>query len=321
MKLSVIVPVYNVSKYLSKCLDSILNQDIERDDYEIIVVNDGSTDNSGEIAQEYADIHFNIQLINQENQGLSGARNTGIMAARGEYIQFVDSDDYLEPNVLSSLIERIQSDQLDVLRFNYQNVNENYEIFEPNKESRPYMDYSETICNGAEFLNERLGYACYAWQFLLRTDLVKDCLFKEHILFEDTQWTPRMLRKAQRVSSTSEIIYYYLSRNGSITKAKGIDKQRVIIESKLSLIADLQNQMLSCSDKRWYGGMISVTAISALGHIVEYLFSERKTYIGRMKQNNVFPLSAYHLSKAASRKRMLINASPLLFCLILKMSK
>lgn len=321
MKLSIIVPVYNVSKYLSKCLDSLLNQDIWQEDYEIIVVNDGSTDNSKEIAQVYAARHSNILLINQENQGLSGARNTGIRAAKGEYIQFVDSDDYLEPNVLACLLERIQRDQLDVLRFNYQNVNENYEVFEPNKESRPYMDYSDSICNGVEFLNERLGYACYACQFIIRTDLVEECLFKEHMLFEDTQWTPRMLRKAQKVSSTSDIIYNYLSRSGSITKTDNIDKQKKLIESKISLIEDLQKQMLSCSDRRWYEGMISNTAISTLGYIVEYLFSERRTYIRRMKQNNIFPISAYHLNQGASRKRKLINISPLLFCLTLRMSK
>ena len=98
MKLSIIVPVYNVADYLPKCLDSLLVQDLSQNEYEIIVVNDGSTDNSGKIAEEYSKTYSNIILINQENQGLSGARNTGIQNAKGEYVQFVDSDDYLEPN-------------------------------------------------------------------------------------------------------------------------------------------------------------------------------------------------------------------------------
>lgn len=314
MILSVIVPVYNVSRYLSKCLDSILNQDIGQDNYEIIVINDGSTDNSGEIAQEYAHKHSNIILICQENQGLSGARNTGISVARGEYIQFVDSDDYLEPNVLGQLINRAQRDNLDMLRFNYQNVNEDYAVFEPNKESRPYMDYSGSVCNGVEFLNERLGYACYAWQFLIRTNLVKDCLFKEHILFEDTQWTPRILTKANKVSSTPTIVYNYLSRTGSITKSESLSKKKELVENKLSLIKDLQDQMRICSDQRWYKGMISGTAISIISILATELFNERHQYIKQLKALKVLPLSSYHLSKTGRRKAVFINISPELAC-------
>ena len=318
MILSIIIPVYNVSRYLSKCLDSILNQDIAYKDYEIIVVNDGSTDNSGEIAQEYANKYSNIRLISQDNQGLSGARNTGISVARGEYIQFVDSDDFLEPNMLGKLLNRVQRDKLDVQRFNYQNVNENYEVFEPNKESRPYMDYSDSICNGEEFLNERLGYACYAWQFLIRTSLVKECFFKEHILFEDTQWTPRILFKANRVSSTPTIVYNYLSRTGSITKSESLSKKKGLVESKLSLIKDLQDQMRICSDQRWYKGMISSTAISIIGILADELYNERHQYLKQIKALKVLPLSSYHLSKTGRRKAVLINISPVLACSLIR---
>lgn len=318
MILSIIIPVYNVSRYLSKCLDSILNQDIAYKDYEIIVVNDGSTDNSGEIAQEYANKYSNIRLISQDNQGLSGARNTGISVARGEYIQFVDSDDFLEPNMLGKLLNRVQRDKLDVLRFNYQNVNENYEVFEPNKESRPYMDYSDSVCNGVEFLNERLGYACYACQFLIRTSLVKDCIFKEHILFEDTQWTPRILFKANRVSSTPAIVYNYLSRTGSITKSESLSKKKGLVESKLSLIKDLQDQMRICSDQRWYKGMISGTAISIIGILADELYNERHQYLKQLKALKVLPLSSYHLSRTGRRKAVLINISLELACNLIR---
>ena len=150
MKLSIIVPVYNVADYLAKCLDSLLAQDLPQNEYEIIVVNDGSTDNSVDIAQQYADKYANITLINQANQGLSGARNTGIKQAKGDYIQFVDSDDYLEDNVLGGLMKQVENDDLDVLRFKYQNVRINaggeYEIFQPYKSSSfIFDDYSSDI--------------------------------------------------------------------------------------------------------------------------------------------------------------------------------
>lgn len=320
MILSIVVPVYNVSQYLSKCLDSLLNQDVEKDDYEIIVVNDGSTDNSGEIAQEYANKHSNIILIDQENQGLSGARNSGIKVARGKYIQFVDSDDYLEPNVEKSLVEKMESENLDILRFNYQNVNEKGEVFDPNKAGKSYVDYRDEVCDGIAFLNERQGPACYAVQFMLKTELVKSVpLFMEGIYFEDVEWAPRVLTAANRVTSESKIIYNYLVRQGSITKAKTLEKKRKVIDDKIFLIELLNSQMADKADKRWYEGMIAGTVISLLGAIVADLYDERRKYIKKLKELAVFPLSDYHLNSGGLRKRRLINLSPELYCLVIRL--
>lgn len=315
--LSIIVPIYKVEPYLRKCVDSLLDQNLNPEEYEIILVDDGSPDDCGKIADEYAAKFSNVRAIHQENGGLSVARNAGIKVAQGKYIQFVDSDDYLEPNALGSLVDRAERDNLDVLRFNYRNVNEKYEEFEPNNEPRPFMVYSVTVCDGLEFLNDRLGYACYAVQFLIRTSIVIKCLFKEHILFEDTQWTPRMLRNARRVSSTSDVIYNYFSRGGSITKTDGVDKQRKLVESKISLISDLQEQMLSCSDNRWYEGMISGTVISILGLLSERLYKERRTFLKKLAMLDVFPLSTYHMTKTGTRKARLINISPRIACFLL----
>ena len=216
MKLSIIIPIYNVEQYLRKCIDSVLNQDYS--DYEIILVDDGSTDGSGAICDEYASPSFVnsltrsvvIKVIHQKNGGLSTARNAGIKAARGTYLCFVDSDDYWEPNVLGGLMEQIERDKLDVLRFDYQNVrikNEGvrelehdgeYEVFQPNKDPKRDVDYSNVVTDGETFLNERLGPACYAWQFVIKREILKECLFKEGIYFEDTEWTPRMLLRAKR---------------------------------------------------------------------------------------------------------------------------
>lgn len=319
MILSVIVPVYNVSKYLAKCLDSLLCQDLRADEYEIIVVNDGSTDNSGEIAAEYADKYSNIVLINQENQGLSGARNTGINVAQGKYIQFVDSDDYLETNVLKTLVDKMESDNLDVLRFNYQNVNENYEVYEPYKEHKPFVDYRDEICDGLTFLTERLGYACYAVQFIIKSELLKmdGNLFKTGIYFEDTEWTPRILTQAQRVTSTDFMVYNYLLRSGSITNSVLIEKKRKVLDDKIALVQSLKEQMVDKSDKRWYEGMISATMVSIFGCIVDDFYKEKNTYVSTLMQSGVFPLNKYHLSKRGIRKANIINISPKLFCWLL----
>ncbi len=130
-KLSIIVPIYNVEPYLRKCVESLLTQDLDPAEYEIILVDDGSTDGCPAICDEYAQtLHpsggsrkgANIKVIHQPNGGLSAARNTGIMAAKGDYVCFVDSDDYWEPNVLGGLMAQVERDNLDVLRFKWQNV-------------------------------------------------------------------------------------------------------------------------------------------------------------------------------------------------------
>ena len=183
-KLSFIVPVYNVAPYLRKCVDSLINQDY--DSYEIILVDDGSTDNSGTICDEYASPSFInsltrsvvIKVIHQKNGGLSAARNTGIEAAKGEYIMFVDSDDYIEPNVLGSLMLQIEQQELDVLRFDFQNVNEQHEIYLPDKYPHQ-IDTRVDYVLGEEYLNSRIGYGCYAWQFIIRREIVPE--FKEGI--------------------------------------------------------------------------------------------------------------------------------------------
>lgn len=318
MKLSIIVPIYNVEPYLRKCVDSLLAQDLSSSEYEIILVDDGSMDISGDIADEYAERHANIRVIHQQNGGLSAARNTGIEAAQGNYIQFVDSDDYLEPNVLSGLVKKMERDELDVLRFNYQNVNEQYEVFQPYKDVKPFVDYRDEVCDGLTFLTERLGYACYAVQFMIKAELLK---YKEHhfkcgIYFEDTEWAPRLLVRVQRVTSVDTMVYNYLMRIGSITQAVTEEKKRKVMADKLALIDSMNQQAAACSDKRWFEGMIAGTTLSILTLATAVFFKERRNIIHQLRMKRVFPLSCYHATKRTARKLKLINISPELFCLL-----
>ena len=317
VKLSIIVPIYNVERYLHKCVDSLLNQDLSSEEYEIILVDDGSPDHCGEICEEYAAHYANVKVFHRENGGLSVARNTGIEVAKGEYVQFVDSDDYLEPNVLKALVENMEMDNLDVLRFNYQNVNERYEVFEPNKISKPYVDYRDEICDGLTFLTERLGYACYACQFMIRRELLEGCCFKEGIYYEDTEWTPRLLLKSKRVTSTDLMTYNYLMRQGSIARGVENEKKRKALEDRLLLIDSLKIQMRSVSDKRWFKGMIAQITISILDGAAKSFFRERKFYIDLLKNKGAFPLSSYHATQFSRRKIWIANINPFILCWLL----
>ena len=319
LRVSIIVPVYKVEPYLRKCVDSLLAQDLSREEYEIILVDDGSPDRCPQICDEYADKYQNISVIHRENGGLSAARNSGLVVAQGEYVQFVDSDDYLEPNVLKALVEKMDADHLDVLRFNYQNVNERGEVFEPNKISKPFVDYRDEICEGLKFLTERLGYGCYAWQFVVRRELFEGCRFKEGIFFEDSEWTPRMLCKAKRVTSVQLMVYDYLMRQGSIARSIDMEWKRKALEDKIRLIDSLQSQMNEAYDTRWYRGFIAQLTIGIITSISGLPSQERKQFLGKIKDQRVFSLYPYHLIASAKRKAYIANVSPNLLCFVLRL--
>ena len=316
MKLSIGVPVYNVEQYLRKCVDSLLEQDLSSSEYEIILVDDGSTDNCPQICEEYTAKYENVSVIHQHNAGLSAARNSMIPVAKGKYIMFVDSDDYLQTNVLGHLLQTIEEKQLDILRFNYQNVNEQYEIFQPFKNFRPYVDYGEDVLSGEEFLNEKLGYACYAWQFIMRTELVQRLgnLFKPGIYFEDTEWTPRVMIQAQRVSSTPLLVYNYFWRVGSISLSVVPEKKRKVIEDKIKLLYGFRVQQKLVSNPQWFVWLTSVMTMSILGLLTEFSSTERKPYIEEIHSLGIFPLTTYRSNRKGRWKIRIANISPVLYC-------
>ena len=314
MKLSIVVPVYNVEAYLKKCVDSLLDQDLSPSDYEIILVDDGATDRSSVICDAYAAAHGNIRAIHQENAGLSAARNTGIAAATGQYIQFVDSDDYLEPNAIKPLLEQIEQQGLDLLRFNYENVNDKEEIIHPVKNPKMFSDYSNTVTDGLSFLTDRLSFACYAWQFILRTEIARQFLFMEGIHFEDTEWVSRMMPSIGRASSNDRIVYYYRLRENSITTGQSEEKLKKNIADKIQIISFLKQREGNVARKEWYEGMTSSLVLSVLGMVAESFYTERAHFLKELDSLRVYPLSGYHLTESAQKKRRLINFSPRLYC-------
>ena len=330
LRISIIIPVYNVEKYLAKCLDSILVGNAFTG--QVICVNDGSTDGSAAILEEYAQKYPNVGIITQPNAGLSAARNAGIKAAKGEYVCFLDSDDYWDENVLGGLMEQIERDQLDVLRFKYQNVrikNEGvnelkneweYEVFNPYKRDyRLENDYSDSVTDGVSFLNSRMNTQCYAVMFIVKRSLLiknegvnelkkEGCLFTEGIYFEDTDWTPRMLCKAKRVASTGTIVYNYLMREGSITKAIDRVKQQKVLHDKIRLLREMQRQAetlrQSGRNNKWYNRMITDIVVSIIGILSSDFYAAKCDYLKQLKSAKIYPISN------TSLKAILINLSP-----------
>lgn len=310
MKHSIIVPIYGVEPYLRKCVDSLLAQDLPSSEYEIILVDDGSPDGCPAICDQYAAEHDNIRVIHRENGGLSAARNAGIKAAEGEYICFVDSDDYWEPNVLGGLMAQVERDNLDVLRFDYQNVRINsarkYEVFHPNKYPHQ-VDIRHDVVDGGTYLDERMGYACYACQFVINRELTG--MFTPGIHFEDTEWLPRMMLKAKRVNSNSTIVYNYFWREGSITLTQGnIEKIRKNLEDQLTIIRQYNTYIAQHPDCKWLYNMRSSMVAGVLTTVAREFYSERREYIARLREMKVFPLRIADQGKTYKRRATIINA-------------
>lgn len=205
-KISIIIPVYNTASYLDECLKSVLGQTFQ--DIEIICINDGSTDNSLEILEKYP-----VKIINQENQGQSASRNNALKEATGEYILFLDSDDYLEENTLMELYEIMESKSLDLLIF---------KIIDFDNETRELSKYSYFEM---DLLKDRVGddVFCYsdvkdllfrisvtAPGKLYRRDLIEDIRFNEGLIFEDNAFFMEMFIKTKRVYFKDK--YYYFRR-------------------------------------------------------------------------------------------------------------
>ena len=349
VKLSFIVPVYNVEQYLRKCVESLIKQDY--DSYELILVDDGSTDGSGELCDEIAraneemsreeslnephtlnDGKPQIRVIHQKNGGLSAARNSGLKVAKGEYLCFVDSDDYWEENVLGGLMEQVERENLDVLRFNYQNVRivnseelivnsvdgAKYEVFQPYKQdARLGNDYSTTPIDGLTFLNTRMNYQCYAVMYIMRREIVPT--FTEGIHFEDVDWLPRIMMNAKRVASADTIVYNYLVREGSITQVQGNkEKIRKNIEDRLLIVEKYKQYREQYPRCKWLRNMQSRMACGIITQVAQEFYAEREKYIRHIEEMNVFPLSIDNQGRTYSRRARLINTiGPRMYCAIM----
>ena len=212
--ISVIVPVYNVEQYLKKCVDSIVNQTYKN--LEIILVDDGATDSSGEICDELEKLDNRIKVYHKENGGLSDARNYGVARATGSYIGFVDSDDFIDAEMYEKLYEAIIKEDADVAECNLKIVYpERVELF---TDKRYYQ-----VCTKQEYLEEYLkiekifGSACVR---LIKTNIAKKIEFPVGKLYEDTYYAYDLIDIADKYVLMDNACYNYLMRENSITNAK-----------------------------------------------------------------------------------------------------
>ncbi len=321
-RLSIIIPLYNSAKWLPKCLNSVLRQDIPIQDLEIICINDGSPDNSAEIARSFQQKYpQSIIVLAQENQGPSGARNNGIRHATGEYICFVDPDDYVTENSYGALLDQMDREQLDALRFNYFVENENYQPISETKHPLNF-NYSSQLMTGNEFIATRLQAACYIWTYIFRRCIITDnqiwCYVGDY--YDDTPWLPRVLMKAERMNVVDTKVHHYMLRADSLVRTKS----PIMIERKLMgsffLIDTLQKQMVSITDNgvlSWYEYMLAHCTLGLLSYVVGASQERKKEIFGYVKEHNLLPLHYGKCTPRIQRRCRLVNVSPWLYCFLL----
>jgi glycosyltransferase involved in cell wall biosynthesis len=224
IKLSVIIPMYNVAQYLEKCIGSVYNQGLNENELEVVIIDDDSQDNSLIIAKKLTEQKRNVKVISQINKGLGGARNTGIDHATGEYLLFLDSDDWYLPNTLENILNIANEKKLDVLEFAAQGISPAGEI------SYHKSACANEICGGFEYYNtvRYMNSACnklYNRYFLINNDLY----FSERIYIEDFEFNTRVFSKANRVMATDYLVAQFLQSPNSITRNTDDEKKKKMV--------------------------------------------------------------------------------------------
>lgn len=221
MLLSIIIPVYNIEKYIGACILSVVNQDLESSQYEIIIVDDGSTDKSPLIVKEFSQKYNNIIIHTQDNIGLGGARKSGLKLAQGEYIYFLDGDDYLAYNSLGKVVEEIKSNNLDILGFKFLKTKK-LDLTDSKKQNT--FEVKDSITDGINFIASNKNYRVEVWWYIVNKEFLQktNLTFEDKRFVNDSYFTPSLFIEAKRVGFLNMDIYRYVQRPGSITSNKNL---------------------------------------------------------------------------------------------------
>ena len=247
MRLSIIIPVYNVVKFLSLCLDSLLNQDINSTDYEILIINDGSTDDSLLVANSYSNKHAHIKVHTKVNGGVGSARNKGITLAKGNYVYFIDPDDYLAKNVLKTILEQAENNKLDILTFISQSITDS--SLYHSSSSKTGLELSN-ISNGENYIANHF-YQNEVWWYVIKREFIEETKIKfiEGRWMEDAIFTAKLFLKADSMAYIPIDAHRHLIIEGSaMTNKEPSHYLKVIDDNKNaamvfeSLIKDLEQR-------------------------------------------------------------------------------
>ncbi|MFJ1364962.1 glycosyltransferase family 2 protein [Capnocytophaga canimorsus] len=321
MRFSVIIPVYNVEKYLPECIDSVLAQDFS--DYEVILVNDGSTDNSGNICDEYGKKYSNIKVIHKENGGLSDSRNFGIKEAKGQYIWFFDADDIMEGGSLSKIMLLLKKQNIDLLSFG---MREYYQDNGKEKIVNIANKPSNIIVNGVDYLSKyQIDYSSCI--FIIRREvLIKNSLFfLKGVLSEDYEFHLRLYKYCNLITHTKDVFYNYIIRTGSLSRRANDDFFRFHHQSMIKILQNLYDFVEKINDFRYSKALVKhITKIKliALGMLLKSVLpiKEKKEFYSKLQSLDVLSLQNSESVKKTFKQKiivLLVNTKTYYFAMLL----
>lgn len=250
MKLSIVIPAYNVEQTLERCVESVLRQKFR--DFQVILVDDGSTDRSGEICDELSKRDHRIQVVHQPNKGLSAARNAGIKKSKGEYITFIDSDDYIHGDTLKPL--------MDILAIHHEYDFIEYPVDQyvgkRGKQRRLFFRQQQFNDMRTYWYETEAFKHAYAWNKIYRRELFQDVKFPVGMKFEDIHTLPRLLENCRTVATVNEGLYYYYHNPKGITETADGEALSNLLTAHLNVLKG--HTMLMPVSYGYYGHILNI---------------------------------------------------------------
>ena len=276
IKISVIVPVYKVEKYLEKCVDSILAQTFA--DFELILIDDGSPDNCGKMCDEYALKDKRVKVVHKENGGLSDARNKGIEIAKGEYLSFIDSDDYIAPNFLEKLYTLAKNFGADISICDFLVIEEDKDATFIDLDKDVIMDKDSALLK--MIFNRE--FSVNAWNKLYKRELFDDIKYPKGKLYEDLAVIYKLIDRTKKTVYTPSKLYAYVQRKSSIMGQTGYKMKK----DKVEIVSEMTEYFRNYLDKRIFAGIFNylindVYKMASTGNLAiskEYLMELKKWY-------------------------------------------
>ena len=324
-KISIIIPMYNVEKYLCRCLDSVQNQTFK--DWQAICVDDGSPDKSGEIAESYAARDKRFVVVHKENGGLSDARNAGMPSAKGEYIMFLDSDDFIHPQTMEIAYALAKQNNSDIVSFTYDRfyrpqlmvyhelglntdnvvpcgIKKNYDLRKiKSRTINDVYEYATDSAHNAFRKNRRwLIKHCQVWKNMYRRTLIQDIDFIKGILFEDFPWWSRVMLRNPRVTIAPLPLYYYIPNFGGIVlSAKQLRIMQSLIEGIKTSFVLYRDQANAHQMKLWSENFLWFFVNWAFRKI-KYLKTDEELAVAKRAFTDLYDLGIFESVPKSRRK-------------------
>ncbi len=311
MIISFVIPVYNTGAYLQRCIDSILLQDVDNGAYEIIIINDGSTDNSEAIIDELALNNTYIKVIRSANEGLGASRNKGIRQSRGKYIFFLDPDDYILPGSLNRLMDIAQAGDSDIIGFNWQEAYPDGKIL---SKKRKNIKYNDPV-TGAEYLSKHNLSAGVCF-YLYSGSLLRDTpiWMPEGIFHEDEFFLPVVFTFARQILFIEHLVYVYYQRPDSVTNRNDSEFVQIKTNDSIWVLDELSSflhkENLGQLQRKGIKRKITFLTVDIIINLIRFQVDENIIIqtLDKLKKRKLYPLASKPYGWKYSLFKMVFNS-------------